>query len=177
MRASLCCLALFASLLPVSATPQAQTPDTASVEQFFASIYRSYHRNGKGIDALSPVGAKFFDASFRALMRADAHAAGPGEVGVLDFDPLCACQDWDDVSGLSVSARAEGTSHTSAGVSFKLAPSGSDVSHNLEFTLVRVAGGWRIHNVIDRTDAAKPFDLRAALIKELDESKRHPAAK
>lgn len=176
MRTFLRYLAALICLQPALAAAQAPALDAASVRAFFESIYRHYGKNGKGLDPLGPAGASVFDASLRALIRADARAAGPGEVGVVDSDLLCACQDWDEVRNLSVALRPGGPSSTIANVSFALGD-GAGARRKIEFALVRVHGGWRIHNVIDRTDPTQPFDLRAAILRELDELKHRPAAK
>jgi hypothetical protein len=176
MRTFFHSLIVFLCLLPAIAGAESSATDAASVRAFFESIYRHYGKNGKGIDPLGTAGAKVFDSSFRALLRADARAAGPGEVGVVDSDLLCACQDWDNVRDLSVALRPGGPSITIADVSFALG-TGTNARRKIEFALVRVHGDWRIHNVIDRTDPAQPFDLRAAILRELDELKHRPAAK
>lgn len=175
MRAAFYTLAFIALLVPSSASAQSNNSDAASVQQFFAGIYRNYHHNGKGVDPLSAAGAKIFDASFRRLMRADVIAAGPGQVGVLDFDVLCGCQDWDDIVLVKVTTSPDGTSRIRANVTLLLAPSGSDVRRNLEFVLVRANRGLRIQDFIDRTDPASSFDLRVELQREL--AKTGPSAK
>ncbi len=163
-------------LLPAIVLAQPSASDAASARSFFQSIYRNYGKNGKGIDPLSPAGARVFDRSFRALVRADARAAGPGQVGVVDFDILCACQDWDNIRDLTVTLRPSEDSITTADVSFGLGDS-PDARRKIEVALVRIQGEWRIDNVIDRSDPANPFDTRAAILRELDELKHRSAAK
>jgi hypothetical protein len=163
-------------LLPTIAAAQPSASDAASARAFFQAIYRSYSKDGKGIDPLSPAGARVFDQSFRGLVRADVRAAGPGEVGVVDFDILCACQDWDSLRDLTVTLRPGEQSVKVADVSFVLGD-GPDAHRNIEVALVRIQGEWRIHNVIDRSDSANPFDVRAAILRELYELKRRPVAK
>lgn len=169
-------LAVLICVSPALAAAQPSASDAASVRQFFQSIYRNYGKNGKGIDPLSVAGAKVFDPSFRSLLQADARAAGPGYVGVVDADPLCACQDWDDVRDLTVNLRPGDSPFTIADVSFAL-DDGADARRKIEFALARVKDGWRIHNAIDRTDPSHPFDIQASILQELNERKRRPAAK
>lgn len=175
MRTFFHSLIVFLCLLPAIAGAESSATDVASARAFFESIYRHYGKNGKGIDPLGAAGAKVFDSSFRALLRADAPAAGPGEVGVVDSDLLCACQDWDSVRDLSIALRSGRSPITLADVSFALGD-GADARRRIEFALVRVHGGWRIHNVVDRSDPAHPWDVRATILKELDELKHRPAA-
>ncbi len=176
MRNLLHYLATVIFLLPAIALAQPSASDAASARSFFQAIYRYYGENGKGIDPLSPAGAKVFDQSFRKLVRADVRVAGPGQVGVVDFDILCACQDWDNVRDLTVALRQGGTSVRTADVSFVLGD-GRDARRKIEVALTRTQNEWSIHNVIDRSDPAQPFNVRAAILQELDELKRHPVAK
>ena len=175
MRILLQLLIVAVALSPTPAFSETSASDTASARQFFQSIYRHYGKTGKGIDPLSSAGARIFDASFRALLRADARAAGPGYVGVVDFDPLCACQDWDDMHDLSIALHSGVGGATTADVSFVMG-NGPDAHRHIQFDLLRVAGGWRIHNVIDRTNSAQPFDVGASIQRELDKQKRHTPA-
>ena len=70
--------------------------DSASAEQFLRKVYASYASDGPGVPNDTLKEEDVYDASLIALMAADQDAAD-GEVGYLDGDPLCDCQDWGDI--------------------------------------------------------------------------------
>ena len=157
---------LFISLPAASALGQ----DAASAKNFVESLYRHYTKNSKGIDFSGPKALNYFTASLNALMDADAKAVGPGEVGVLDGDPICSCQDWDGIWDLKIDVRMLANDRAKADVSFALfAPkAGADRDlRSLEMTLASNENHWRIDNILDKSDPKAPFDLRAELEKEI----------
>ena len=144
--------------------------DAASAKSFVESLYRHYTKNSKGIDFSGPKALNHFTVSLNALMDADAKAVGPGEVGVLDGDPICSCQDWDGIWNLKIDVRMLANDRAKADVSFALfAPkAGADRDfRSLEMTLTGSGNQWRIDNILDKTDPKAPFDLRAELEKEI----------
>lgn len=156
--------------LAVILTLRGSTQDADSAKRFVEALYRHYADHGKGIDFGEAEGSYYFDASLNALMKADAKAVGPNEVGVLDGDPICGCQDWDGIWDLKIAVQPQGKDRVKAALSFALfAPkAGTDRDfRSLEMTLAREAGNWRIDNIVERTDAKHPFDLRAELEKEI----------
>jgi Protein of unknown function (DUF3828) len=150
----------------------AQNADAARL--FLRSIYESYRKGGPGVDFTGPKSSRYFSSSLIALLHADQRAVGPDEVGVLDGDPLCGCQDWDAVHDLKIAITPFSADRIRASVSFALF--GSDASpeqsiRSLEMTLVSQSGQWRIDDIIDESNAKAPFDLRAELEKEIRGSK------
>ena len=106
-------------------------------------------------------------------------AVGPNEVGVLDGNPICSCQDWDGIWDLKINVQMEPDGRAKAAVSFALfAPkAGSDQDHrSLEMTLMPQGGQWRIWDILDKSDLKAPFDLRAELEKEIRTAKRDSKA-
>ena len=99
--------------------------------------------HGSGIDFTGPKARGVFDPSLIALFHADQKALGPDEVGVLDGDPICSCQDWDGIWNLKIDLQPLSDGRAKAAVSFALfAPqAGTDQDRrSLEMTLVSV--GW-----------------------------------
>ena len=98
---------------------------------------------------------------------------GPGEVGVLDGDPLCSCQDWDGIFDLKIDVHDGTQARAKATVSFALF---KDVKpqerRSLEITLAREKTAWRVWNVVDHSDGKAVFDLREELEKEIREYAR-----
>ncbi|MFZ1013927.1 MAG: DUF3828 domain-containing protein [Terracidiphilus sp.] len=155
---------------------RAQGADAA--KQFLVSIYQHYGHHGKGIDLSGPRARSYFDESLIALLDADAKAAGPGEVGVLDGDPICSCQDWDGIYDLKIAVQIGSDGRAHAGVSFALLLRRQGLDRDaraLEIALVSQKGQWRIDNIVDRSDAKVPFDLRAELQKEIHDARRKSA--
>lgn len=160
-----CCVVLCTAIVP-SAAPQ----DTDSAKRFVESLYRHYTNHGKGIDFSGPKALHYFSTSLNALMDADAKAVGPNEVGVLDGDPICSCQDWDGIWDLKIDVQMLGSDRANASVTFALfAPkAGADRDlRSLDVTLLRTGNQWRIDNILDKSDPKTPFDLRAELEKEI----------
>ncbi len=145
-----------------------------SAKQFLTSVYNHYANHGKGIDFTGPEARGVFDSSLIALLQADQKAMGPDEVGVLDGDPICSCQDWDGIWDLKIAIQPLGEGRAKAAVSFALfAPqAGTDRDRrSLDMTLVSAGGQWRIWDILDKSDPKAPFDLRVELEKEIHASK------
>jgi len=154
--------------------------DADSAKQFLASVYEHYANRGMGIDFNGPKSRSVFDPSLIALLRADQKAVGPNEVGVLDGDPICSCQDWEGIWDLKIVLQMQSDKRATAAVSFGLfAPKpGADKDHrSLEMTLVPQGSQWRIWDILDKSDPRTPFDLRAELEKEIHTAKRTSKAK
>ncbi len=154
--------------------------DADSAKPFLASVYRHYANHGKGIDFTGPKARGVFDSSLIALLHADQKAVGPNEVGVLDGDPICSCQDWDGIWDLKITVELERDGRAKAAVSFALfAPrAGGDPNHrSLEMTLAPQGAQWRIWDILDKSDPKAPFDLRAELEKEIRTSKQNSKPK
>lgn len=176
---------LLAAAIVLAATPMrlACAQDADGAKRFVESLYRRYDHHGPGVDFSGAKGRNTFDASLNALMDTDAKAVGPNEVGVLDGDPICGCQDWEGIWDLKIAMQMQSESRAKAAVSFALfAPkTGSNIRagagadrdlRSLEMTLVRESSGWRIDNIVDKSDPKHPFDLRAELEKEIRDLKQ-----
>jgi len=151
------------------AAPHAIAQDAASATVFLRSVYRQYENGRQGIDSTGPYARLYFHSSLSALMRADEKAAAP-EIGALDGDPICSCQDFDGVWDLAIDVHVVTPQRAIAKVSFALyGPKDrpSDAMRRLEFTLIPERGQWRIFDVVDRTDPSQPFALRQALRQDI----------
>ena len=173
-------LTLWIVLATASSAAPACGEDANSARHFLDSVYKLYAHHGPGIDFTGPKARGVFDPSLIALFRADQKSLGPDEVGVLDGDPICSCQDWDGIWNLKIAIQPLRDGRAKAAVSFALfAPqAGTDRDlRSLEMTLVSVGGQWRIWDILDKSDPKAPFDLRAELEKEIHSSKRGSKAK
>ncbi len=122
--------------------------DAAGARAFLARLYAHYSAppGGEGFAPTGPAAPRVFDPGMVALLREDERLAG-GEVGAIDADPLCDCQD---DSGLRVSieeVRLTGPSSAKATVALRFAASTPPAFERLRIGLARVAGRWRIHDI------------------------------
>ena len=176
-------LCLVASCLAAGTVP-ARAQDAASARSFLESVYRLYGKGGKGVALSGPQARRVFDASLLALMRADEKANGPNQVGVLDGDPLCSCQDWDALRDLKIDAEMQAAGRVVAHVSFALFAekngtideAGED-RRRLEISLTSQQGQWRVYDVLDRSEPEHPFRLRSELSKEIQTLKQGQTGK
>jgi hypothetical protein len=168
MRARLLFTIVFlATLVVTGAHSAAQNAgvDADAAKVFLASVYKHYGTGGIGVDTVGPDASLYFHSSLLALLRADEKAASP-EVGAIDGDPVCACQDWNGIWGFAVDVKMETPERATANVSFSLSDpkeSAKDGLRKLAITLGVENGGWRIYDIVDETDPSAPFALRKAL--------------
>lgn len=154
----LCSVILTCALLLATAC---RATDSGDIDAFVRSIYTRYALNGPGVSLSGADATPFITPSLQALVRRD-EALLRGEAGVLDADPICACQDFDiqkldRVVVKSNSAQSEAT----AVVSF----------HNLgraqtiELKLLNTPVGWRIDDI----SYEGMLSIRRALLREISE--------
>lgn len=144
------------------ASPPLGVPAMQGVEGFLHTVYARYTTDGSPPDLDDARAASIYDDSLLALMRADRRAL-QGEAGVLDADPLCACQD-HDIHAVKLVVRPGSAARTSATVSFE----NLDSPRSIHLDLVQGPQGWRIADV----HGDNMPSLRAALLDEI-----HSAAK
>jgi hypothetical protein len=121
--------------LLVAAAPAAETPK-AYMEHIYAS-YRNTH--------FSPFDhpEKYFAPKLLAAIKEDARLAN-GEVGYVDGDPICQCQDTDGLHAKVARVTSQGPSKALAEVVLDFTDS---TARRVRFSLVRTAAGWRIADV------------------------------
>lgn len=109
--------------------------------KFLEAVYGHYGAEGEAIDFAGADRDSVFSKALSELIRTDQEQAA-GEVGALDFDPICMCQDFK-ISALRVKiARASGDD-AKASVSFK----NFDQAQKIEIDLVKTPDGWRIDDL------------------------------
>ena len=151
-------LVLLVSIPGVSgASPLPSVSSTQDVEHFLHTVYARYTADGSPPDLDDARAATIYADSLLALMRADRRAL-QGEAGVLDADPLCACQD-HDIRALKVAVQSGSGTRRSATVSFENLGS----TQRIHLDLVHGRQGWRITDV--RGDNMP--SLRASLLDEI----------
>lgn len=121
--------------LAMAAPPVVQpVAGSAAAEQFLRGIYARYGKDGPG----APFDTTVYEPSLLALIDADNKAAD-GDVGYLDGDPICDCQDFD-ISALQIAFKSISEGRLDAAVSFR----NFGKRHSLHLTLLLTAAGWRI---------------------------------
>jgi len=132
---SLALAALLAAATPAAAPP-AEGP-RAFVERLYAG-YRDPDYN--------PVAhpRRIFAPALVAAIREDARLSSD-EVGYMDADPLCQCQD---SSGLVPTIREVGRPTRSTATARVLIDFGGSDRRDLSLRLVRTRAGWRIADIV-----------------------------
>lgn len=121
----------------VEQTEQAQSP-----EAFVRALFASY---SDGADATGPENQ--WSAETQALLDANAEAAEG--VGYLGADPICDCQDWQNLQLTSVTVTPTGADAADAAVVFVNGvglPGSSPIAETLK--LVRENGAWKIDDIV-----------------------------
>ncbi len=141
--ATLAATALF-SMLPALAAP-AETPE-AFVRRIYAKQYRD---NGPGVSTDRPKGAAFFTAELLDQFAKDSELAH-GEVGAIDQDPVCDCQDWGKlkIKQLTVAPAEAGA------VKARVDLTNLGEAYTLTLTLQPTPAGWRIADVGSKDTAS-----------------------
>ena len=124
---------LFALLL--AASQPAEDPAA-----FIRRVYAGYDHSGYS-PLLNP--DKLFSPKLTAAIHQDSSG---GEVGYLDGDPLCDCQDYERITARIVSMRRPNTKSATARVHVTLGPKDA---RDLKLSLVLTGAGWRIADVVD----------------------------
>lgn len=138
---------------------------TQSPEAFLHAVYARYTAHGTPLDIDDAAAATVYEPSLLALMREDRRVL-QGEAGVLDADPLCACQD-HDVRKVTWQLQAAGSAGWSARVSFE----NLGQAQHLVLALVRGPSGWRIADISGENIPS----LRASLQDEIQAAAQPPA--
>jgi hypothetical protein len=128
-------LAFLAALGALAASPRAESP-----RQFIARVYAGYAR--ENYSPLDKPAAIFAPALVREI-REDQRLA-KGEVGYLDGDPLCDCQDYGKLTAQVRTLKRPTKQSADAQVHVDL---GIGEARDLRLKLVLTADGWRVADV------------------------------
>jgi hypothetical protein len=162
-------LLIVLAVLPIPAAAQ----DAASAKTFLQSVYALYAKNGKGATLTS----RYYDSTLLRLVATD-NKLNAGDIGVLEGDPVCGCQDWAGIWDLKIEiGMMQDPNLALADVTFALsAPNGrkKDDLRKLQFTLAPEHGQWRIYDIVDDSDPKAPFQLRKELEKDIASLRKSP---
>jgi hypothetical protein len=138
-------LILIAALLvtPAFTQPSAPAPNPTP-EDFVRAIYRQYDiKSPTGPDFTGRHASSVFTPSLVQLIRRDQRQSR-GEVGKLDGDPICDCQDPDGLKLTTLQVTAQTPRIATAAVTLTFPP--HEVTH-LRLNLVLLPTGWRIDDI------------------------------
>ena len=150
------------------AAANAAAPDAASARAFVQKLYAHYPQpaNGPVFSPTDKDAASVFDPGMVALFREDTRLA-KGEVGFVDADPICQCQDDSGLKPKILSVAMSGANAATAVVDLHF---DGGKPNPLTLHLVVVAGQWRIYDL----SAPDTKSYRADFIKA---NKEHAAGR
>jgi hypothetical protein len=119
----------------------AAAQDLGQAKAFVTGLYAAYARH-PGPDYAGRQARQVFSPTLLALMRRDAARTPKGDVGTLDGDPICNCQDYE-ITSVEVAVTASGPAKARADVRFR--NFGDPQSVTLD--LVAAGGQWRVDDV------------------------------
>jgi hypothetical protein len=118
----------------------AAAPPTVTPKAYMEGIYASYRR-----PKFNPFDHpdRYFAPRLLAAIREDGRLA-KGEVGYVDGDPICQCQDPDGLHAkvTRVTQQTERKALVDVIIDFT-----DSTARRVKFTLMRTAAGWRIADV------------------------------
>ncbi|MDB5484012.1 MAG: hypothetical protein JWO83_5065 [Caulobacteraceae bacterium] len=129
---------LFAALL---APLQAQAGRLDTARTFTERLYEAYQHGHP--DYLGALARVTFAPRLLALIRHDEAAASPGDVGVLDGDPICDCQDDAGLKAERIEIENVATGRALATVTLRFPAEATKV----RLDLVSRRGRWRVADI------------------------------
>ena len=137
--------ALAAVALFGAATAHAAAPDVTSARAFVQKLYAHYPQpaNGPFFSPTDKDAASVFDSGMVALFREDVRLA-KGEVGFVDADPICQCQDDGGLKPKIISVAMSGANAATAVIDLHF---DGGKPNPLTLHLVVVGGQWRIYDL------------------------------
>jgi hypothetical protein len=130
---------------PASAAPT--STDAADVKAFLEALYAHYKTSSSN-STFQPFDANaggVLDGDTIALMKADQNAL-KGELGDIDGDWLCDCQDYQSITATIAVVSVTPTT-AKATADFHDVEDTSPKPHHDTFDLVKTPAGWRIHDM------------------------------
>ena len=153
------------------ASAAAPAGHTDGARGFVSKLYSHYPVAGHvpEFDPLGKAMGSVFDPSLIALILKDRELA-KGEVGALDGDPLCDCQDDSGLQFKVASVTPDGPERAKAVITRRDPEASPPEAEKITVDLVRVGGRWRVHDI----GTPDTPSLRAYLIKSNQEAADTP---
>jgi len=148
-----------------AAPGRASGQDAEDVRAFLDGLYARYKtEKNTTFQMFDKDEHAVFDADTIRLLAADTKAL-KGELGEIDGDWLCNCQDFTSIEAtIAVQAATPTTARATA--DFHDTGDPTRAPDHASFDLVKTNGVWRIHDITIR---GAPLSLRATLQKEISE--------
>jgi len=135
------CAGFLACILPAAQAQTAQQADT-----FLRQLYGQYEHPSApdGPNIFGKRAASVFSPGLLAIIRRSERATPKGDVGKLDFDPVCSCQDSDGLKlkGLRVTMNGTGKALATAMLFFP-----EPTTIEVRLSLIYTPQGWRIDDI------------------------------
>jgi uncharacterized protein DUF3828 len=119
----------------------AAAQDLGQARAFVEGLYAAYAKE-PGPDYLDRQAKEVFSPAVLDLLRRDAASTPQGDVGALDGDPICNCQDYG-ITNVHVAVSPTGADTARAEVDFL----NFDKKQHVALDLVRVQGQWRVGDI------------------------------
>ena len=119
----------------------AAAQDLGQAKAFVAGLYAAYAK-APGPDYVGRQAGEVFSPTLLDLMRREAAHTPPGDVGALDGDPICNCQDFE-ITAVQVTVKPAGKDKAQADVAFL----NFGGKQSVKLDLVFVGGRWRVDDV------------------------------
>ncbi|MFI4933884.1 MAG: DUF3828 domain-containing protein [Caulobacterales bacterium] len=151
-----------AAAVPPPAFSAAPSADATDAKAFLDGLYARYQSTkDNNFNPMSDDAPKVFDKPMLKLLK-DEQTALKGELGAIDGDWLCACQDFVSLKATVVVQSATATTAKATADFTDTGMPGEAARHNA-FDLVKEDGFWRIHDVQNGADPS----LRKTLTDEI----------
>jgi hypothetical protein len=135
-----------AAAAPATPTAAATGSDAADAKAFLDGLYAHYKTSKDNTFAPFDANqAEVLDPDTMALMKADDKALN-GELGDIDGDWLCDCQDFQSITATVTVQSATPTSAKATADFHDVIDTDSKPKHDT-FDLVKTPAGWRIHDM------------------------------
>jgi hypothetical protein len=159
---------LLAALATLSTVP-ARADAAADAKGFVEAVFARYV---DGASITEEWNMEPYDGAMRALMKEDERLTPEGEVGVLDWDPICQCQDFSKLRA-TVTVRLTAPTTGVATVAFKDIGWQDQTMRHATFDLVKENGEWRIHDIHSKDFDTPNHSMRARFV-EANAERRRP---
>jgi hypothetical protein len=135
-------------------------------ESFVHRVYALYKTsdNSTGVDRTRPAGTAFYASSMLDAFARD-EALLHGKEGVIDADPLCECQAWENLQATSIALTKGKAATVKARVVIENFVGAQRVVTIVVLTLLQTPAGWRIADV----GGKHRVSVMAALRNEINE--------
>jgi len=129
----------------------AEAQHLADAHAFVSKLYDSYeHPACPECPIFDKQAPRIFSPSLLLLIRRDEAKTPKGYVGALDFDPICACQDWHGLHVIELEITRTRRSRAAADVVVGYA---AGTKQTIRLSLLQTPRGWRVDDV-STTDVA-----------------------